>query len=111
MPQYKNSDTKGDLYIVFDVEFPEGDWLNPTDRTTLEKILPPKKAELDPLPKEVDDAQYNAENDFVDVRNRSFPAGADFMNSSSFRFGADDDDDAWTDEDDEDDEQADCRTQ
>lgn len=110
MPQYKSPDTKGDLYVVFDVEFPEGDWLKDADRSALEKILPPKKPELDPLPNVVDDAHYDAENDFVDVRNRSFPAGADFMNNSSFRFGAEDDENDWTDEDDED-EQAECRPQ
>lgn len=111
MPQYKNPDIKGDLYVVFDVEFPEGDWLKDTDRAALEKILPPKKPELDPLPSVVDDARYNAENDFVDVRNRSFPAGSDFMNGSSSRFGGDEDDEGvWTDEDDEND-QPECRTQ
>ena len=32
MPQYKNPDSKGDLYVVFDIEFPDADWANSADR-------------------------------------------------------------------------------
>lgn len=31
MPHYKNQDVKGDLYVVFDVEFPSDDWLKAAD--------------------------------------------------------------------------------
>lgn len=29
MPQYRNPFEKGDLYIKFDVQFPENNWINP----------------------------------------------------------------------------------
>lgn len=32
MPHFRHPDIKGDLYIVFDVEFPSSDWLNAVDR-------------------------------------------------------------------------------
>lgn len=55
------------------------------------------------------------QTDSMDVRARSFPAGADFLNQSgfcSFQFGADDEnDDAWTDEDGDDDVDQECRQQ
>ena len=47
----------------------------------------------------------------MDVRARSFPAGADFLNQSTFQFGAgDDNDENWTDEDDDSADQE-CRQQ
>lgn len=32
MPHYKNADLKGDLYIIFDVEFPDENWASSVDR-------------------------------------------------------------------------------
>ena len=32
MPHYKNQDTKGDLYLVFDVEFPDSTWSAEVDK-------------------------------------------------------------------------------
>lgn len=32
MPHYKNQDTKGDLYLVFDVEFPDDTWAAEVDK-------------------------------------------------------------------------------
>lgn len=29
MPQYRNPFEKGDLYIKFEVQFPENNWINP----------------------------------------------------------------------------------
>lgn len=29
MPQYRNPFEKGDLYIKFDVQFPENNWISP----------------------------------------------------------------------------------
>ncbi|KAI5122537.1 hypothetical protein M0805_005264 [Coniferiporia weirii] len=92
MPHYKSPDTKGDLYIVFDIEFPEDSWSKSVDKTTLEMLLPPKKPELEPRPAVVETAAYE-EGDFVD-------------------FGADEDDeDAWTDEDENAEGEPECRTQ
>ncbi len=68
----------------------------------LEKHLPPKKPELDPQPDKVDEVKYE-EGDFVDVRARSFPAGAEFMDQNfTSQFGEGDDND-WTDDDDDED--------
>lgn len=33
MPHYKAPDRKGDLYVVFDVEFPTAEWLASVDKT------------------------------------------------------------------------------
>lgn len=32
MPTYKNPDQKGNLYLIFDIEMPEEDWLQTIDR-------------------------------------------------------------------------------
>lgn len=102
MPHFHRSGEKGDLYIVFTVEFPSEEWLSTVDRKELEKHLPPKKPELDPQPDKVDEVKYE-EGDFVDVRARSFPAGAEFMDQNfTSQFGEGDDND-WTDDDEEED--------
>lgn len=31
MPHFKNQDTKGDLYVIFDVEFPSANWAGSAD--------------------------------------------------------------------------------
>lgn len=36
MPHYKHPELKGDLYVVFDVEFPKDDWV----KTVNEKVIP-----------------------------------------------------------------------
>ncbi len=61
-----------------------------------------KETELDPQPDKVDEVKYE-EGDFVDVRARSFPAGAEFMDQNfTSQFGEGDDND-WTDDDDDED--------
>ncbi|KAH0503883.1 DnaJ-like protein subfamily A member 2 [Microtus ochrogaster] len=40
MPQYRNPFGKGDLYIKFDVQFPENNWINPDKLSELEDLLP-----------------------------------------------------------------------
>ncbi|OCT84617.1 hypothetical protein XELAEV_18022770mg, partial [Xenopus laevis] len=40
MPQYRNPFEKGDLYIKFDVLFPENNWIDPEKLTELEDLLP-----------------------------------------------------------------------
>uniref|UniRef100_A0A668TAE6 Uncharacterized protein n=1 Tax=Oreochromis aureus TaxID=47969 RepID=A0A668TAE6_OREAU len=40
MPQYRNPFEKGDLYIKFDVQFPENNWINPEKLNELECLLP-----------------------------------------------------------------------
>ena len=80
----------------------------------LEPLLPPRKPDLEPRPSVVDEPAYE-EADSANVRARSFPPGADFLNQSAFsafQFGADEEDeDAWIDEDDETDGQPECQTQ
>ena len=56
-------------------------------------LLPPKKADLEPLPEIIDDAKYE-ETDIVDVRSRSFPASAHFFDQEfPSQFGEGDEDD------------------
>ncbi|XP_074149406.1 dnaJ homolog subfamily A member 2 isoform X1 [Sminthopsis crassicaudata] len=40
MPQYRNPFEKGDLYIKFDVQFPENNWISPEKLSELEDLLP-----------------------------------------------------------------------
>ncbi len=46
MPIYKNPDSRGNLFIQFDIVFPPANWLPASDLASLEKLLPAKK----PLP-------------------------------------------------------------
>jgi DnaJ family protein A protein 2 len=64
----------------------------------LERLLPSKKPDMDPMPEIVDEVPYE-EGDIVDVRARSFPAGSDFFDQGfASQFGEGDDDD-WEDDD------------
>uniref|UniRef100_A0A673XGT2 DnaJ homolog subfamily A member 2 n=1 Tax=Salmo trutta TaxID=8032 RepID=A0A673XGT2_SALTR len=40
MPQYRNPFEKGDLFIKFDVQFPDNNWISPEKLTELEDLLP-----------------------------------------------------------------------
>lgn len=40
MPQYRNPFEKGDLYIKFDVQFPDNNWISPDKLNELEDLLP-----------------------------------------------------------------------
>uniref|UniRef100_A0A8C8DPY6 DnaJ heat shock protein family (Hsp40) member A2a n=1 Tax=Oryzias sinensis TaxID=183150 RepID=A0A8C8DPY6_9TELE len=40
MPQYRNPFEKGDLYVKFDVQFPDNNWISPEKLTELEDMLP-----------------------------------------------------------------------
>ncbi|CAK6951144.1 dnaJ homolog subfamily A member 2-like [Scomber scombrus] len=40
MPQYRNPFEKGDLYLKFDVQFPENNWISPEKLNELECLLP-----------------------------------------------------------------------
>uniref|UniRef100_G3PPX8 DnaJ heat shock protein family (Hsp40) member A2 n=1 Tax=Gasterosteus aculeatus aculeatus TaxID=481459 RepID=G3PPX8_GASAC len=40
MPQYRNPFEKGDLYIKFDVQFPDNNWISPEKLVELEDMLP-----------------------------------------------------------------------
>ncbi|KIK62542.1 hypothetical protein GYMLUDRAFT_42006 [Collybiopsis luxurians FD-317 M1] len=81
MPVYKRPDTKGDLYVLFEIEMPTEDWLRSTDRKALEKLLPPKKPEMQPEPEVVDEVNFE-EIDREDIN----------------------DEDGWEDDDDDEDE-------
>lgn len=78
MPIYKQSDEKGDLFVVLEIEMPSEQWLKTIDTTVciatiflpkntvflitgfqaLANLLPPKKPELLPTPSVVDDARF-----------------------------------------------------
>jgi DnaJ family protein A protein 2 len=80
MPTHKFPDQKGDLYIMFEVEMPDKDWLSKVDKKALEALLPPKKPDLDPQPAIVDEVKFEG--------------------SDGAAFGGDDED-GWMDEDDD----------
>ncbi|TMS13443.1 DnaJ-like protein subfamily A member 2 [Larimichthys crocea] len=40
MPQYRNPFEKGDLYVKFDVQFPDNNWISPEKLVELEDMLP-----------------------------------------------------------------------
>ncbi|KAL4066704.1 hypothetical protein J3A83DRAFT_4098420, partial [Scleroderma citrinum] len=99
MPTFKNPDHKGDLYVVLEVEMPDARWLQSIDQEALARLLPPKKADLDPAPEIVDIAPFE-EADVADVRARCFPASSDFFDQAfASQFGGDEDD--WEDDDDD----------
>ncbi|KAF9237624.1 DnaJ C terminal domain-containing protein [Melanogaster broomeanus] len=101
MPVFKNPDQKGDLYIVLEYEVPDAEWLHSIDQQALAKLLPPKKANIDPAPMIIDEAPFE-EADLEDVRARYFPASSDFFDQGfASQFGEGDDGD-WEDEDDDD---------
>ncbi|KAH9936050.1 hypothetical protein B0H21DRAFT_758745 [Amylocystis lapponica] len=99
MPVYKNSDQKGNLYVMLEVDMPDEEWLKSIDRVALEAILPPKKPEMEPKPAVVDEVPFE-ESDIPDV---PFHAGSHFFDHG---FGAqfgDGDEGEWEDEDEDDD--------
>ncbi|TRM66449.1 hypothetical protein BD626DRAFT_487788 [Schizophyllum amplum] len=114
MPIYKRSDTKGDLYVLFEVEMPDQQWLRSVDTAALASLLPPKRSNPEPAPEIVDEVKYE-EIDIEDVRGRSYPAGADFFDSAGFQFGDGGDGDDWEDDDEDEDEdghgEPECRPQ
>ncbi|KAI9570525.1 hypothetical protein HD554DRAFT_2170129 [Boletus coccyginus] len=101
MPTFKNPDHKGDLYIVLEIEMPNPEWLRSVDRAALERLLPPKKANIEPAPEIIDVAAFE-EAELEDVRERYFPASSDFFDEGFASQFGEGDDDAWEDEDDDD---------
>ncbi|KAF8842070.1 DnaJ-domain-containing protein [Paxillus ammoniavirescens] len=100
MPTFKNPDQKGDLYIVLEIEMPDAQWLQGVDQQALAKLLPPKKANIEPAPAIIDEAPFE-DADLEDVRARCFPASSDFFDEGfPSQFGEGDDDD-WEDDDDD----------
>lgn len=45
MPVYRNPFQKGNLYVKFDLEFPEAGWFTPERLTALEAALPPRSTQ------------------------------------------------------------------
>ncbi|XP_030646189.1 dnaJ homolog subfamily A member 2b [Chanos chanos] len=43
MPQYRNPFEKGDLFIKFDVQFPQNSWISPERLRELEELLPARE--------------------------------------------------------------------
>ncbi|KAI6122172.1 hypothetical protein EDD16DRAFT_1894626 [Pisolithus croceorrhizus] len=101
MPTFKNPDNKGDLYIVLDVEMPDAGWLRSVDSAALARLLPPKKADIDPAPEVIDEAPFE-EADLEDVRARCFPASSDFFDQAFASQFGEGDGDEWEDDDDDD---------
>ncbi|KAF7327437.1 DNAj-like protein subfamily a member 2-like protein [Mycena kentingensis (nom. inval.)] len=82
MPVHKQPNSKGDLYLTFEIEMPEDAWLNTVDEKAPLSMLPPKKADMDPLPEVVSTAA--------------------FVEADIEEFGEDEDD--WEDDEDDDDD-------
>ncbi|CAN2389374.1 ATPase activator activity [Pristimantis euphronides] len=61
MPQYRNPFEKGDLFIKFEVQFPENNWINPEKLTELEDLLParPETANITGETEEVDLQEFD----------------------------------------------------
>lgn len=131
MPVYKNPDHKGHLYVILEVDMPDEQWLKSIDTKvrsalsfmcqavltnhdaqTLEAILPPKKAEMEPKPAVIDEVPFE-EGDIVDVRATPFAGSNFFDHGFDTQFGEGDGDGWEDDEDDEDDEhgEPECRPQ
>lgn len=62
MPQYRNPFEKGDLFIKFDVQFPENNWINPEKLTELEDLLParPESSTIASEAEEVDLQEFDS---------------------------------------------------
>jgi DnaJ family protein A protein 2 len=109
----KRGETKGDLYFLVDIEFPEDEWLkNESDAEALKKLLPPPAAPITAT--EVDEVDYEDDADIEKVRDmvnsndehktdRTAQMGE---NSGDPRFAAE-----WEDDDDMGDGQPQCQTQ
>ncbi|EJD49048.1 DnaJ-domain-containing protein [Auricularia subglabra TFB-10046 SS5] len=50
--------SRGDLFVVFEVEMPDAEWLKTVDVASLEKLLPPRKPPMVPAPAVVEDVRY-----------------------------------------------------
>jgi len=100
MPVFKNPEQKGDIYVVFKVDMPQDGWLNSADRIALEKLLPPKKKDVEPRPSVVDEAEFIV-SDIGETRGRASADVSDFFDQ--------DNEEDWEDEDEE--EEPECRTQ
>ncbi|KZO96610.1 DnaJ-domain-containing protein [Calocera viscosa TUFC12733] len=55
MPAYRRPETRGDLFVLFEIEMPSEEFLRSVDRKALERLLPPRKKELQPESGVVDD--------------------------------------------------------
>ncbi|KAG8740794.1 hypothetical protein FRC10_003903 [Ceratobasidium sp. 414] len=62
MPFY-NSSKRGDMYVMYEVDMPDDEWLNNLDKEALNQLLPPKKADVPATT--VTDVQFEA----ADVAN------------------------------------------
>jgi DnaJ family protein A protein 2 len=62
----KRGETKGDLYLIVKVEFPEDGWLkSESEYQTLQKMLPPPPANVEA--EEVDEVEYEDDADIEKV--------------------------------------------
>jgi DnaJ family protein A protein 2 len=91
----KRGETKGDLYLLVSVEFPEDGWLKDDSAyDALQKMLPPPDAPIQA--DEVDDVEYEDDADIEKMGE----------NSDDPRFANE-----WEDDDDMEEGQAQCQTQ
>jgi len=91
--------TRGDLFVVFEVEMPDAEWLKTVDTKTLEALLPAKKPPMVPPPAVIDDVRYEP----TDIAAVSVGLTRSVLSSEAnggLQFG-EADEDGWEDTDDE----------
>lgn len=59
MPQYKNPFEKGNLYVTFEIKFPENHFASETALNALEKFLPPRRPFEMPVGDHVEEVDLN----------------------------------------------------
>lgn len=96
MPIHKNPYEKGNLYVKFDVKFPENNALSEETIKKLEKILPPKAKVEIPQGENVDEVsmmEYESTRGSKSGHSHGGAGGAESLFREAFGAGGDDDDD------------------
>ncbi|CAL8296630.1 unnamed protein product [Boreogadus saida] len=79
MPQYRNPFEKGDLYMKFEVQFPDNNWINPEKLVELEDLLP-ARAEHPVISADVEEVELS---DFDRAQGAGSGARREAYNDSS----------------------------
>lgn len=72
MPQYKNPFEKGNLFVTFEIQFPDNNFTNENKLKVLETLLPPRPAFVMPVGEHVEEVDLHD----YDVNERNSRAGA-----------------------------------
>ncbi|KAG9088281.1 hypothetical protein FRC06_002115 [Ceratobasidium sp. 370] len=69
-----NSPKRGDMYVMYEVDMPDDEWLNSVDKEALNQLLPPKKTDVPATT--VTNVQFEAA-DVADFGDREIDSGED----------------------------------